>query len=106
MSLPEGLRATTDLPEVVRHAEMVLLVVPTPFLERTVARVKDQLREEQVGTCACHASHLKYSVGLVRTAVAAERADPRTRPARWLYCSARRELYSEGLLARVQAVLG
>lgn len=47
--LPENLRATNDMNEVVSHAELLLMVIPTPFVERTIARIKDQLREDQVG---------------------------------------------------------
>ena len=47
--LPEGLAATGDIQELVKRCAVILMVVPTPFVERTLAPLKDQLRPEQVG---------------------------------------------------------
>lgn len=30
------------------HGEVLLIVIPTPFVERTMARIKDRLRDDQV----------------------------------------------------------
>ena len=45
--LPPALRATTDLGAVVDHGELLLVVIPTPFVERTMERIRDQLRGDQ-----------------------------------------------------------
>lgn len=46
--LPPALKATNDLGEAVEHGELVLTVVPTPFLGRTVASVKDRFHKDQI----------------------------------------------------------
>ena len=46
--LPHNLRASTDLREVVQHGELVLVVIPTPFVERTMRQVSDVLQENQI----------------------------------------------------------
>ena len=53
--MPDGLRATADVAEMVAHAEVILMVVPTPFIASTMQSVTDQLRPEQVPSCARHA---------------------------------------------------
>lgn len=45
--LPEGLRATGDLNTVVAHGQLLLMVVPTPFVASTMSSIRDQLRPEQ-----------------------------------------------------------
>lgn len=46
--LPESLRASNDIDAVVEHSEILLLVIPTPFVERTMGRIKDKLKDNQV----------------------------------------------------------
>lgn len=46
---PDALRASGDIGEVVAHAEIMLMVIPTPFVEKTMAGIKDKLRPDQVG---------------------------------------------------------
>lgn len=50
---PEGLRASTDMAEVVKHAELLLMVIPTPFVAATITGIKDLLRPEQVFYALC-----------------------------------------------------
>jgi glycerol-3-phosphate dehydrogenase (NAD(P)+) len=45
---PPSLKATGDMAEVARACEAVLIVVPTPFVERTVARVASEFRPDTV----------------------------------------------------------
>eukprot|EP00887_Chlorella_sp_A99_P004238 scaffold15.g4238.t1 len=46
--LPESLRASNDLAEVAGYGELVLFVIPTPFVERTVGQIADTLRDDQI----------------------------------------------------------
>lgn len=46
--LPENLKATNDIKEAAQHGELVLMVIPTPFVERTVGQIADILRDDQV----------------------------------------------------------
>ena len=45
--LPESLRATTDILELVAHADLLLLCVPTPYVVATMEKIRDHLRPEQ-----------------------------------------------------------
>ncbi|KAK9820514.1 hypothetical protein WJX72_011174 [[Myrmecia] bisecta] len=45
---PESLRATSDIDEAVRHGEMLLMVIPTPFVASTMALIADKLRPDQI----------------------------------------------------------
>ena len=45
---PDGLRASSDMAEVVKHAELLLMVIPTPFVAATIKGIRDQLRPDQV----------------------------------------------------------
>ena len=45
---PEGLTATGDMGEVVAAAEVILMVIPTPFVERVVAPLAPKLRPDQI----------------------------------------------------------
>lgn len=47
-ALPTNLKATNDLAEAVAHGELVLTVIPTPFLGRTIASVKDKFKPNQI----------------------------------------------------------
>ncbi|KAL4427998.1 hypothetical protein ABPG75_002087 [Micractinium tetrahymenae] len=46
--LPESLRASNDIKEVAAFGEVILMVIPTPFVERTVAQVVDALRDSSI----------------------------------------------------------
>ncbi|KAK9846407.1 hypothetical protein WJX81_003265 [Elliptochloris bilobata] len=46
--LPEALRATGDLDAVVAHGQLLLMVVPTPFVASTMGAIRDKLRPEQI----------------------------------------------------------
>lgn len=46
--LPEGLRASNDIREVAQHGELILTVIPTPFVERTMGRLEDVIRADQI----------------------------------------------------------
>ncbi|GAB4816038.1 hypothetical protein N2152v2_003084 [Parachlorella kessleri] len=46
--LPETLRATNDIIEAFDYAEVILTVIPTPFLERTIAKVKDHIKGDKI----------------------------------------------------------
>ena len=50
---PDGLRASTDMAEVVKHAELLLMVIPTPFVAATITGIKDLLRPEQACLLQC-----------------------------------------------------
>jgi glycerol-3-phosphate dehydrogenase (NAD(P)+) len=45
---PEGLTASTDMAEVVGASEVILMVIPTPFVAATVAPLADLLRDDQI----------------------------------------------------------
>ena len=55
--VPDALRASGDITDVVAHAEIILMVIPTPFVEKTMAGIKDKLRPEQV-SCRFVEEHL------------------------------------------------
>ena len=58
--LPAGLRASTNLLEVVAHADLLLLCVPTPYVAATLEKIRDHLRPQQ----ARAATHIRNDVGL------------------------------------------
>ena len=60
---PDGLRASTDMAEVVKHAELLLMVIPTPFVAATIKGIKDLLRPEQV--CVLHDYLQTLSIALL-----------------------------------------
>eukprot|EP00891_Asterochloris_glomerata_P006959 jgi/Astpho2/6959/e_gw1.00107.109.1_t len=45
---PEGMRATGDAAEVVQHAELLLMVIPTQFVAATLEPWKDKFRPGQI----------------------------------------------------------
>lgn len=45
---PDSFTATGDMVEVVSSCEVVLMVVPTPFVERTLAPVADKFRPDGI----------------------------------------------------------
>ncbi len=78
--LPDSLRATTDILELVAHADLLLLCVPTPYVAGTMERIRDHLRPEQARaaltplppalqrqrTYAATAAHLRQTEGRER----------------------------------------
>lgn len=46
--LPESLRASNDIKQVAAHGEILLMVIPTPFVERTVSQVVDAVRKDAI----------------------------------------------------------
>lgn len=50
--LPENVRASTDIKEVAGFGELVLMVIPVPFIASTVEKCKDSLKESQI-LCSC-----------------------------------------------------
>ena len=56
---PEGLKATGSMDALVEHAEIFLMVVPTPFVAATVSALKDKFKPHQVS------SHLNINVFLL-----------------------------------------
>ena len=46
--VPEGLRATGSMAEAVEHAEVILMVVPTQFVARTMTDLAKLLQPSQV----------------------------------------------------------
>jgi glycerol-3-phosphate dehydrogenase (NAD(P)+) len=53
VDLPESLCASNDMSLVVGHGELVLMVIPTPFVERTISQVKDKLRPKDHILVSC-----------------------------------------------------
>ena len=47
--LPASLRASNDIKEVAGHGEILLMVIPTPFVERTVRRQAGRQARWQAG---------------------------------------------------------
>ena len=48
VSLPDGVRATQDMLEVVRTCSLLLMVIPAPFVARTLQPIQQHLRSDQV----------------------------------------------------------
>lgn len=48
VQLPEGLKATGSMDELIEHTEIFLMVVPTPFVAATMNGIKDKLKPSQV----------------------------------------------------------
>lgn len=48
VKLPDNLRASGDMAEVVTSAEIILVVIPTPFVARTLAPLADVLQPHQI----------------------------------------------------------
>eukprot|EP00884_Botryococcus_braunii_P021955 jgi/Botrbrau1/8443/Bobra.0237s0062.1 len=46
--LPDALRATNSLDEVMEHGDIFLMVIPTPFVALTMASIKDKIRPHQI----------------------------------------------------------
>lgn len=46
--LPENIVASSSGKEVVAHGELILIVVPTPFMERVMAPLAESITDEQV----------------------------------------------------------
>ena len=54
IKLPDALKATGYMDRLTSHAELILMVVPTPFVAATMAGIKDKLRPDQVRLCLSH----------------------------------------------------
>lgn len=39
-NIPQKMQATTAISEVIQHGQIILMVVPTPFVEATLSTVK------------------------------------------------------------------
>lgn len=48
IKLPESMKASTDMVEVVTGTELILLVIPTQFIARTVGRISSVLQPHQI----------------------------------------------------------
>ena len=71
IKLPETLRASGDLDAVVAHGQLLLMVVPTPFVASTMSAIRDKLRPEQARQPIAQAlSSLTSPSALERMAVA------------------------------------
>jgi formylmethanofuran dehydrogenase subunit B len=46
--VPESLQATNDIAAAVSHAEVILMVIPTPFVAATMSSIRQQFRADQV----------------------------------------------------------
>ncbi|PSC69774.1 glycerol-3-phosphate dehydrogenase [Micractinium conductrix] len=46
--LPHNLRASNDIKEVAGYGELVLMVIPTPFVERTVSQIEGSVRDDAI----------------------------------------------------------
>ena len=82
-ALPEQVKASGEIAEVAKFGELLLLVVPTPFVETTINQVKDIIRSDQARLlhswhdmlsrheikepetflCCLHADHLQLHQG-------------------------------------------
>lgn len=51
--LPKCVKASADSEEVARFGELILAVIPTPFVERVMTPLKDAIRDDQVSTMWC-----------------------------------------------------
>lgn len=48
-TLPDNLRATQDIHAAMVHGELILIVIPTPFVEKVLSQVVDDINGDQVG---------------------------------------------------------
>lgn len=48
ITLPEGLKATDSISEVMEHGEVILMVVPSSFVAQTMEPVKDKLTDGKI----------------------------------------------------------
>lgn len=48
VTLPESLKATNSMEDAVAHAEVILMVIPTPFVASTLAPLADLLKPHQI----------------------------------------------------------
>lgn len=46
--LPPALKASSDIQEVAAYGEIILMVIPTPFVERTIGQVVDTLSDRSI----------------------------------------------------------
>ena len=48
----DSVKATTDITEATKFGEVILTVIPTPFLDRVMASVADIVNDDQI-ICSC-----------------------------------------------------
>jgi len=53
IKLPRALSASGDLAAVVAHGQLLLMVVPTPFVASTMSAIRDKLRPDQARPLLC-----------------------------------------------------
>mmetsp|Transcript_3707 Transcript_3707/g.7585 ORF Transcript_3707/g.7585 Transcript_3707/m.7585 type:complete len:347 (-) Transcript_3707:437-1477(-) len=51
-TLPDNLRATQDIHAAMVHGELILIVIPTPFVEKVLSQVVDDINGNQI-LCSC-----------------------------------------------------
>ena len=47
VKLPDSLKATGSMDELIEHTEVFLMVVPTPFVAATMKGIKDKIKPHQ-----------------------------------------------------------
>lgn len=47
-TLPDNVKASTDLNAVAQHGELILMVIPTPFVDKVMAPLGNNIRDDQV----------------------------------------------------------
>lgn len=76
---PAGLTASDDMAAVIQHAELLLMVIPTPFVASTIKGIRDQLRPEQVLLhCCTHSQYHAFYIKLVTTVMYGTASPPAT----------------------------
>lgn len=56
--LPDTVKATLDLVEAASFGELILVVIPTPFVERVMSQLTNVLKENQVRWTVAICIHL------------------------------------------------
>jgi len=64
-TLPDNLRATQDIHAAVKHGNLILIVIPTPFVGKVVSQVVDEISGDQV--CSLEFDVLTICTGAVMT---------------------------------------
>lgn len=50
--MPDNLKATQDIINAVHHGELILMVIPTPFVEKVIGGIVNELNTSQL-LCSC-----------------------------------------------------
>jgi glycerol-3-phosphate dehydrogenase (NAD(P)+) len=66
--LPASVCASTDAQEVAKFGDLILVVIPTPFVERVMEPLKDVIRDDQI-VCSCTKGILNNVSGSARERV-------------------------------------